>query len=298
MALSVRGVIEVPDGRNSDFDHAAFDPQTRRVFIAHTRLGRLEVVDHDTSRHIATLDGFPEAAGVVAQGGNILVTNRGAASLAWVDAASLRTKLVFSTAPRPNGVAITASARFGVAACIGDAAREPELHAFDLASARQHTLKLPGRPRWCVVSEDETRVFLAIRDPSMVLVARVPELDQVEQWLLPSGGAHGMDIDHKAQRLYVACDDAALVEVDARNGKALRQWPLEGGPDATFFNPASGLVHVAIAEPGSVQTVDPRSGALTRIATAKAAKTTALIAPDRLYVISPEHGGVLELAGA
>jgi streptogramin lyase len=147
-----------------------------------------------------------------------------------------------------------------------------------------------------VVDANDARVFLAIREPSMVLVARLPDLDGVEHWPLPSGGAHGMDIDHAAGLLYVACDDGALVEVDARTGKVQRQWPLAGGPDATFFNPASGLVHVAIAEPGLVQSIDPRTGAASRIATARGAKTTALVVPDRLYVLSPSHGGILELA--
>src|SRR2546423_4827932 len=130
MALSVRGTIAVPDGLNSDFDHGAFDPKTRRVFIAHTARDRIEVIDHDSSRHLATLTGFPEAAGVVAHDGHVLVTNRGAASLAWLDAATLETRSVFPTAPRPNGVAITGSAQLGVVACIGDADHVAELHAF------------------------------------------------------------------------------------------------------------------------------------------------------------------------
>jgi hypothetical protein len=107
-----------------------------------------------------------------------------------------------------------------------------------------------------------------------------------------------MDIDHATGLLYVACDDGALVELHTSTGKVTRQWPLAGGPDATFFNPASGLVHVAIGDPGVVQSIDPRSGDAIRIATAKGAKTTAFVAPDRLYVISPSHGGILELAGA
>jgi hypothetical protein len=107
-----------------------------------------------------------------------------------------------------------------------------------------------------------------------------------------------MDIDHAANLLYVACDDGALVEVDTRSGKTQRQWPLAGGPDATFFNAASGMVHVAIGEPGLVQSVDPNTGSVSRIATARGAGTTALVAPDRLYVLSPSHGGILELAGA
>jgi len=49
-------------------------------FAAHTPRGRIEVIDHDTSRHIATLNRFLEAAGVVADDGHALVTNSGAES--------------------------------------------------------------------------------------------------------------------------------------------------------------------------------------------------------------------------
>jgi hypothetical protein len=68
-------------------------------------------------------------------------------------------------------------------------------------------------------------------------------------------------------------------------------WPIGGPPDVTFFNPATGLVHVAIGEPGLVDTVDPRNGH-TADRDWRGRATTALVAPDRLYVISP-HGGIL-----
>jgi DNA-binding beta-propeller fold protein YncE len=298
MALTVRGIIEIPDAHDASFDHGAFDPKSRRVFVAHTGHDRLEVIDHDTSRHIATLAGFSEAAGVVALDGSVLVTNRGTASLAWVDAITLETRAVFQTAPRPNGVAITSSPHLAIAACIGDDTNNPELHVFDLDTRDQWSLKLPGRPRWCVPDASNTRVFLAIRGPTMVLVASLPDLRDVRHWPLPSGGAHGMDIDHDANLLYVACDGGALVELHTQNGKVTRQWPLAGVPDATFFNSASGLVHVAIADPGLVESIDPRTGTAGKIVTAKGAKTTAFVAPDRLYVLSPAHGGILELTGA
>ena len=109
MSLNIVDIIRMPDSRGSIFDHGAFDPSTRRVFVAHTSCNRLEVVDHDARRHIATLPDFPEAAGVVADAGEVLVTNRGAASLSLVDASTLRTRAVFDTGARPNGVAIDAS---------------------------------------------------------------------------------------------------------------------------------------------------------------------------------------------
>src|SRR5215208_5133092 len=88
MPLKPKCVIEIPDSADTLFDHVALEPETRRVFVAHTARDRLEVIDHDNGCHLATLEGFPEAAGVVADAGHVLVTNRGAASLAWLDGQS------------------------------------------------------------------------------------------------------------------------------------------------------------------------------------------------------------------
>jgi hypothetical protein len=115
---------------------------------------------------------------------------------------------------------------------------------------------------------------------------------------LPSGGAHGLDIDHARERLYSACDAGDLVEVDSRSGEVTNVWPIVGPPDVTFFNPATGRVHVAIGEPGVIETIGPRTGLAVRTVTAADAHTTVLVPPDRLYVISPAHGGVLVLADA
>src|SRR4051812_47157918 len=154
MALETRGIIAIPNSSQTSYDHGAFDPKSRRVFVAHTGRDCVEVIDHDTRRHVATLDGFPEAAGVVAVDGDVLITNRGAAGLAWLDATTLKTRFVSATAARPNGVAMTSSANLAVAACIGDDTHEPELQVFNLDGSRRATLKLPGRPRWCVVDAD------------------------------------------------------------------------------------------------------------------------------------------------
>jgi hypothetical protein len=140
------------------------------------------------------------------------------------------------------------------------------------------------------------RVFLCISEPSMILAARLPDLDDVVHWALPSAGAHGLDIDHSRHRLYAACDDGHLVEVDSSCGQITKIWSIAGPPDVTFFNPASGRVHVAIGEPGLIETLDPKTSERMRTPTGPGAHTTALVMPDRLYGISPRHGGVLVLA--
>ena len=298
MSLKTIGTIAIPGATGSAFDHAAFDAKSRRVFIAHTARDCVEVIDHDAGRHLATLPGFRRAAGAVADDGQILVTNRGSASISLFDASTLKTLAMFKTGARPNGAVILARSNLAIAACIGDDNEGPTLQLFGLSDHKHVSIDLPGRPRWCVTDADAGRVFLCIREPSMVLVARLPDLGAVTRWKIPSSGAHGLDIDHSRERLYVACDDSTLVEMSSTSGEVTNVWPIGGPPDVTFFNPATGLVHVAIGAPGLVESIDPRNGHGTRTVTGADAHTTALVAPDQLYVISPAHGGVLVLSDA
>ena len=127
----------------------------------------------------------------------------------------------------------------------------------------------------------------------MVLTAWLPDLQDVKHWKVPARGAHGLEIDHRGGHLYVACDDSTLVEIDANSGEVSNQWPIAGAPDVTFFNSDTEVVHVAIGNPGVVQSIKPGNGLTTETLTAPGAHTTALVPPDRLYVFSPAHGAAL-----
>src|SRR6516162_4195433 len=257
MSLKTIGIIEIPGATDSAFDHGAFDPKTRRVFVAHTARDSVEVIDHDAGRHIATLPGFPEAAGVVAEDGSVLVTNRGAASLAWLDGQNLKTQAVFKTGPRPNGVALVPRQSLAIVASIGDENQGPRLEVLSRYGNR-FVVDLPGRPRWCVTDAAAERIFLAIRDPSMVFVARLPALRDVEHWKLPSGGAHGLDIDHRRGGLYVACDEGALVEVDISAGARSHKPRLARLSVASRRSPADGAWYDANGELAAALPADRR----------------------------------------
>ena len=55
MSLKTVGIVAIPDAAGSEFDHGAFEPTTRRIFVAHTARDSIEVIDHDAGNHIATL---------------------------------------------------------------------------------------------------------------------------------------------------------------------------------------------------------------------------------------------------
>src|SRR5258707_2334480 len=166
MPLKTIGTVAIPGAAGSEFDHAAFDARSRRVFIAHTARNCVEVIDHDASRHIATLPGFPGAAGAVADDGQILVTNRGSASVALLDAGTLETRATYKTGGRPNGAVIVARSGLGIPACIGVGGETPTLQLYRLSDRRHVSVHLPGRPRLCVTDADAERIFLCLREPS------------------------------------------------------------------------------------------------------------------------------------
>jgi DNA-binding beta-propeller fold protein YncE len=222
------GVLDIPDAFGSDFDHGAFDPETRRIFIAHTARNYVEVIDHDAQKHMTTLPGFAGAAGVVADDGKVLVTNRRAATAALLDADTLKTVGVFKTGAQPNGAALVTRKALAVAACIGDESEGPTLHLFEIQHGGHRWISLPGRPRWCATDAAAERLFLAIQEPSMAFVVGLPELDVIAEWRLSSGGAHGLDVDHARGRLYVACDEGTLVEIDSATGEICDVWPIAG----------------------------------------------------------------------
>lgn len=292
--LSQGRVLPIDSNTPTKFDHAAYDPATGRVFLAHTARDRLVVVDAERGAVVAELENHPEAAGVVAVDGTVAVTNRGDGTLSVVDAASLHEVKRLAVGVRPNGVALT-SEGIGVAGDLGDDSVAPGLVCFDLESGAISRVTTPGRPKWCVIGANSRIAYCAIEAPSLVMVVDVREAVVMERWPLPSLGAHGIDLDADRGRLYVACDGRELLELAIETGLVQRRWQLPGVPDATFFSPRTGLVHVAVGDPGMVATVNltgPDGVSITP--TGRGAKTTALL-PGRLFAFRPETGDALEL---
>ena len=66
---------------------------------------------------------------------------------------------------------------------------------FGSKSGQRIKMNLPGRPRWYVTDATAERVFLCVREPSMIRTARLPTSGDVAHWQLPSGGSHPVRLD-------------------------------------------------------------------------------------------------------
>ena len=285
------GSIDLPPHPSGGFDHGDVHVATGRVFVAHTAVGTIEVIDGGRGVHTGTIPGCPEASGVLcAQEEQVVfAAARGAGKVLVIEAASGGVMGEVAVGPKPNGLAWDPRRKRLLVADVHD------FHArlVDPAAGSVVTdTELPGRPRWCVYDGSADRFLVNIREPACVAVLAAETAAVEARWPVPAAGPHGLDLDVDRRRVLVACDEGRVVALDMGTGRELAGVAIAGEPDAIWHNPDGSRLYVAIGHPGVVDVVDTGEMALAQECPTEAgAHTTAFDrARQRLYVFLPQSG--------
>ena len=285
------GSIGLPPHPSGGFDHGDVHLATGRVFVAHTAVGTIEVIDSGRGVHTGTIPGCPEASGVLcAQEEQVVfAAARGAGKVLVIDASSGGVMGEVAVGPKPNGLAWDPRRKRLLVADVHD------FHArlVDPAAGSVVTdTELPGRPRWCVYDGSADRFLVNIREPACVAVLAAETAAVEARWPVPAAGPHGLDLDLDRRRVLVACDEGRVVALDMGTGGELASVAIAGEPDAIWHNPDRSRLYVAIGHPGVVDVVDTGEMALAQECPTEAgAHTTAFDrARQRLYVFFPQSG--------
>ena len=78
MSLRAAGAIPLPGGPGKGFDHAdtVTAPQGDRIYVAHTAMDAIDVIDCRTNAYLRTIGDLPGVAGVLVDNGHdLLVTS-------------------------------------------------------------------------------------------------------------------------------------------------------------------------------------------------------------------------------
>lgn len=286
--LTFSGTVALPPHPSGGFDHGDVHLETGRVFVAHTALGTVDVIDGERTVHRATIRGCPEASGVLCaqEAGLVFAAARGAGIVLIIDAMSETVTRTTTVGPKPNGLAWTPrDGRLLVADVQDFRARlvDPE-RASVIADA-----ELPGRPRWCVYDRRRDRFLVNIREPACVAVLDARTLATQARWPVASAGPHGLDLDPAHDRALVACDGGKAVALDLASGREIAAVAIPGEPDAIWYNADRERLYVAIGRPGLIAVIDTREMAVAQeIATEEGAHTTAFDNRRQvLYVFLP-----------
>jgi len=105
--LTARGYIPIPPHMPGAFDHADVYHATGRVYVANSSAGTVEVLDGPAATHLATIDGCPDASGVLCAQKDDLVfaAARATGSLLVLNANDATLRRTISVGSSPNGLA-------------------------------------------------------------------------------------------------------------------------------------------------------------------------------------------------
>jgi len=287
--LSISEHIDLPRHQLGGFDHADVHLESGRVYVAHTVLGTIEIIDGERAKYLATLAGCVDASGVVcAQKENLVfAASRRTGKILVVDALTNHVLRQAQAGSAPNGLAWDSNHRQLLVADVQDnKARLVDPYSGELISS----LQLAGRPRWCAYSMARDQFLVNVREPSGVAVLAPEKLSQKAFLPVSVAGPHGIDIDDKNGLAYVACDAGAVVILDISTGHEKTVIPIGGGPDVVWLNADKHRFYCAIGNPGVIEVINTRKMVVDeRIKTEEGARTfTFDRIRQRLYAFLPK----------
>ncbi len=255
MTLSIIQFINLPPHQSGGFDHADVHIRSGRTYVAHTANGTVEVIDGEYAKHLATITGCPEASGVkCAQDENLVfAAARGNHRFLIIDALTNNVLDEVEAGSMPNGLAWNSSRKQLLVADVQDNhARLIDPYSKKLTSAT----KLPGRPRWCVYSRKMDVYLVNIREPAGVAMLTPENVLHKVFMSISVAGPHGLEIDDRNDRAYVACDGGAVVVLDLNTGHEEATIPIGGSPDVIWLNTERQRLYCAIGRPGVIEVID------------------------------------------
>jgi DNA-binding beta-propeller fold protein YncE len=256
------GFVDLPAHlKDGGFDHAAVHEPTGRVYVAHTANDALDVIDIETQKYVASIQGLPGVAGaLVAEPDLVFTSNRGENTIGVFTAGDRPRVEKIAVGLRPNGLAYDTRRARLLVAHVGDPAIRGS-HTVSIVDVhgrkRIADIAVAGRTRWTVYDPVAGAFHVNIADPPQIVVVGSDDSVAIRRVVaIPYAGPHGLDIDVGRRRLFCACDAGVLLEVEADSGEVLATEPIAGVPDVVFFNRALRRLYIAIGDPGVMEVFD------------------------------------------
>ncbi len=256
----------------------------------------MDVVDCKGGHYLRSISGLPGVAGVLVSNEKDLVftSNRGEETVGVFAQKKDSNVEKVKIGGRPNGLAFNPSRGMLLAANVAGP-QDPGSVTASIVDVNEKVMvadvKVPGRTRWTVYDPESDRFYVNIASPPQIAVIDGEDPDGLARSLqIPSVGPHGLDLDVKGRRLFCACDDGGLYEVDLESNRVSNVAVLAGQPDVIFHNSSLGHLYVAIGDPGIIQVFDTEKAAIAQ--TLETEVGTHTIAFDhnanKVYAFMPE----------
>lgn len=297
MTLQLENYVDLPANEGSGgFDHADVHAASDRLYVAHTSNNSLDVIDCAQERYIASVSNLSAVAGALVSEarGLVFTSNRGENTVSLFKPGREQDATKVSVGVKPNGLAFDPARGILLVANVGDPsiADSFTISVVDIEQrARIAEFPVPGRTRWAVHDPLRNTFYVNLAKPSMIVRIDGSDPRTVTSEIdIGAVGPHGLDIEPATGRLYCACDDGALLAIDAASGRVLGQTALSGSPDVVFLHSGLGRLYVAIGDPGVIDVIDTRLMRVVQTIDTEAGAHTLAIdrKRGRVYAFLPE----------
>ncbi|OLD13192.1 MAG: hypothetical protein AUI50_07470 [Crenarchaeota archaeon 13_1_40CM_2_52_14] len=254
------------------------------------------MIDCNQDKYLGSIPNLVGVAGVLVSNEKdvVFTSNRGENAVGVFNHGKDRSLHKIKVGGRPNGLAFYASRNSLLAANVP----KPDSHdpvtvsIVDVAKrVMTADVAVPGRTRWAVFDPDTERFYVNIADPSEIAIIDAKDPDGLAgSYHIPAVGPHGLDLDRRGGRLFCACDEGRLYEVDIESEKVSERSKLAGTPDVIFYNPDLNHLYVTIGDPGIIQVFNTKSmKEIQSIATEAGTHTIAFNQDSgKVYAFMPE----------
>jgi DNA-binding beta-propeller fold protein YncE len=268
----IEGHIALPDG---GWDYAAFDPQSRRVYVA--RRASIDAADVDSGKVTAALATVAGGhAAVPLPGGRILATNGNTDTATFLDAKTGKVLATVATGKGPDaaiydaksGLAFVIAHRGGAVTFV-DVAKQAAVGTVTLGGTAAEFAAVDAAGRlW--VNDEEANEIVAVDTKTKAILGR--------HKLAGCDGPTGLLYAPAADRLIASCDKVAVV-IDPASGAIVDRLVVGAGPDAVIYDPVRKLAFVPAGQSGDLTVIDasgPKLKVLQTLKTQVGARTGAL----------------------
>jgi YVTN family beta-propeller protein len=293
-ALRLERTIEL-SGVEGRFDHFAYDPKGKRLFVAALGNGTLEVIDTTTGRRAGSITGLRKPTGVafVSETGEVVVASGDDGAVRFYDAGTLKVAARIAGLEDADNVRYDARAgRLYVG--YGDGG----LAVIDARTRKKvGDVRLDAHPESFQLEREGPRIFVNVPERGHVAVVDREKGAVVARWPVKDARANfPMAVDEGNGRLFIGCREPARVLVmDTRSGRVVRTVACAGDADDLFYDGARRRVYVS-GGAGEVSVIGQRSAdeyeLVGAVKTAAGARTSYFVAETgRLYLAVPHRGG-------
>ncbi len=227
-----------------------------------------------------------------AQGGTLVVLNKGAATATFVDVASGEKLGTAPVGVGPHELAVSSDGRWAVAANYGQRTGGNTLSVIDIRSrsvVRTIDLGRYTRPHGIAFLPGDSILAVTSESQSTVVLVRVADGSVLRSLSTNSEGSHMLALVGDGSRVYTSnLRDDTVVEIDVASGALGRVFDVPPQPEAIGVTPSGSEVWVGSNAEGTVTVIDATSGEVRGTLEGFGFPYRILFTPDERLAIMPD----------